>query len=414
MLKALVVDDEYLVRMGITQTIDWADYNVEIVGEASNGEEGLELAHLYQPDVIITDVRMPYMNGLEFIEKIRESDPLVGIVVLSGYDEFQYAQAALRYGASTYLLKPINIEELAATVQSVGNEIIEKKLRARRFMQLSKEMDSIAKQFWQDLLHGQLTGESIIAEKAALLDLQLEPGDAIFPLTIAISPDNQRSEASIELSALESAAASVLREHSFELLSLFYEHNLRWVIVIRGKEREDTAAFVRKAGQQLYEWSVQHIGQSVSIGIGQPTSRWAELEGAYRQSMVAAQRASSGIERVLYGDEDAGARCRREIREALAYIREHYSENITVEMVANAVFVSPTHLMHLFRKELDKTFYECLTEYRIEEAKRILRNPMYRVYEVGNQVGFTDSKYFSQIFKKMTGMPPSEYAKIYG
>lgn len=69
MLKALVVDDEYLVRMGITQTIDWAEYNVEIIGEASNGEEGLELALLHRPDVIITDIRMPYMNGLELIEK---------------------------------------------------------------------------------------------------------------------------------------------------------------------------------------------------------------------------------------------------------------------------------------------------------------------------------------------------------
>ncbi|MFD3261714.1 response regulator [Paenibacillus lentus] len=414
MLKALVVDDEYLVRMGIIQTIDWADYNVEIVGEASNGEEGLELALLHHPDVIITDVRMPYMNGLEFIEKIREKDPLVGIVVLSGYDEFQYAQAALRYGASTYLLKPINIEELAATVQSVGNEIMEKKLHTRRYTQLSKEIDSISKQFWQDLLHGQLIGESIIAEKAVLLELKLEPDDAIIPLTIAISPDNQRSEASIEISALEAAAMSFLQEYSFELLSLFYDHNLHWVIVIRAKEMEDTVASVRKLGQQLYEWCIQHIGQSVSVGIGQPACQWTDLEGAYRQSMAAAQRASSGIERVLYGDEDAGARCRREVREALAYIREHYSENITVEMVANAVFVSPTHLMHLFRKELNKTFYECLTEYRIEEAKRILRNPMYRVYEVGNQVGFTDSKYFSQIFKRMTGMPPSEYAKTYG
>jgi two-component system, response regulator YesN len=414
MLKALVVDDEYLVRMGIVQTIDWSEYNVEIVGEASNGEEGLELALLHHPDVIITDIRMPYMNGLEFIEKIREKDPLVGIVVLSGYDEFQYAQAAIRYGASTYLLKPINIEELAATVRGIGNEVLEKKLHSQRYAQLSKEINSISKQFWHDILHGQLRGESIIAEKAILLELQLEPDDAIIPLTIAIPPDNQLSEAPIEISTLESVTISFLQEYSFELLNLFYDNNLHWVIVIHAKEMEHIVTAARKLGQQFFQWSMQHIGQNVSIGIGQPAHHWNDLEGSYRQSVLAAQRASSSIERVLYGDEDAGARCRREIREALAYIREHYSENITVEMVANAVFVSPTHLMHLFRKELNKTFYECLTEYRIEEAKRILRNPMYRVYEVGNQVGFTDSKYFSQIFKKMTGMPPSEYAKTYG
>ncbi|MDQ0091321.1 two-component system response regulator YesN [Paenibacillus anaericanus] len=414
MLKALVVDDEYLVRMGITQTIDWAEYNVEIVGEASNGEEGLELALLHRPDVIITDIRMPFMNGLEFIEKIRVTDPLVGIVVLSGYDEFQYAQAAIRYGASTYLLKPINIEELAATVRNIGNEILEKKKHHQHYAQLRGEISSISKQFWQDLLHGQLQGANIIAEKTNLLDLQLEPGDVVIPLAIALSPSNLPPEVPIWIALLEAAVTELLEGHSFDLLSLFHDSNLQSVIVVRTRETEEAITATRKLGKQLCEWSMQSLGQSLSVGIGKPANNWHDLEGSYRQAVLAAQRASSSFERVLYADEDAGARCRREIREALAFIREHYAENITVDMVATAVFVSPTHLMHLFRKDLNKTFYECLTEYRIEEAKRMLRNPMYRVYEVGNQVGFTDSKYFSQIFKKMTGIPPSEYAKTYG
>ncbi|MEK3877682.1 response regulator [Paenibacillus sp. FSL M7-0420] len=414
MLKALVVDDEYLVRMGITQTIDWAEYGVEIIGEASNGEEGLALALQHRPDVIITDIRMPFMNGLELIEKIREQDMLVGIVVLSGYDEFQYAQAALRYGASTYLLKPINIEELADTVRCVGDEILEKKLHSKRYSQLNGEIASISKQFWQDLLHGQLDDEEFVAGKLKLLSLQLEPGEAILPLSLAFPPDNGLESSAEGTRALEDAAAALMEAHSLEQLCLFRDSHLEWVMVIRTRELTHAIDYARSLGKQLSEWSQQHFGQPLSIGIGKPTEDWYRIADSYRQAVLAAQRALTGVERVLYAGEEAGARCRREIREALAFIREHYAGNITVERVASAVFVSPTHLMHLFRKDLNKTFYECLTEYRIEEAKRMLRNPMYRVYEVGNQVGFTDSKYFSQIFKKMTGIPPSEYAKTYG
>lgn len=414
MLKALVVDDEYLVRMGITQTIDWAEYGVEIIGEASNGEEGLELALQHRPDVIITDIRMPFMNGLELIEQIRGQDMLVGIVVLSGYDEFQYAQAALRYGASTYLLKPINIEELADTVRSVGTEILEKKLHSRRYSQLNGEMASISKQFWQDLLHGQLQDEAFVAGKLKLLNLELAPGEAVMPLSLAFPPDNGMDRTAEATGALEDAAADFVEAHSLEQLCLFRDSHLEWVMVLRTRDILTAGDAARSLGKQLSEWSQQHFGQPLSIGIGKPEGDWHRIADSYRQAVLAAQRALTGVERVLYAEEEAGMRCRREIREALAFIREHYAGNITVERVASAVFVSPTHLMHLFRKDLNKTFYECLTEYRIEEAKRMLRNPMYRVYEVGNQVGFTDSKYFSQIFKKMTGIPPSEYAKTYG
>lgn len=414
MLKALVVDDEYLVRMGITQTIDWAEHGVEIIGEASNGKEGLELALQHRPDVIITDIRMPFMNGLELIEKIREQDILVGIVVLSGYDEFQYAQAALRYGASTYLLKPIHTEELADTVRSVGKEILEKKLHSKRYTQLSGEIASISKQFWQDLLHGQLLDAEFVAGKLKLLNLQLESGEAIMPLSLAFPSDNDTERTAQGTRALEDAAADLMQASSLEQLCLFRDSHLEWVMVLRSRELVHAVDNARSLGKQLSEWSRQHFGQPLSIGIGKPAKDWHRIAASYRQAVVAAQRALTSVEHVLYAEEEAGARCRREIREALAYIREHYAANITVERVASAVFVSPTHLMHLFRKDLNKTFYECLTEYRIEEAKRMLRNPMYRVYEVGNQVGFTDSKYFSQIFKKMTGMPPSEYAKNYG
>lgn len=306
MLKALVVDDEYLVRMGITQTIDWAVYGVEIIGEASNGEEGLELALQHRPDVIITDIRMPFMNGLELIEQIREQDMLVGIVVLSGYDEFQYAQAALRYGASTYLLKPINIEELADTVRCVGTKILEKKLHSKRYSQLNGEIASISKQFWQDLLHGQLQDEAFVAGKLKLLNLELAPGEAVMPLSLAFPPDNGMERTAEATGALEDAAADFVEAHSLEQLCLFRDSHLEWVMVLRTRDINTAGDAARSLGKQLSEWSQQHFGQPLSIGIGKPEGDWHRIADSYRQAVLAAQRALTGVERVLYAEEEAG------------------------------------------------------------------------------------------------------------
>ena len=143
-------------------------------------------------------------------------------------------------------------------------------------------------------------------------------------------------------------------------------------------------------------------GFQVTVGFSEAADPYAGIHTAFVKSREAARKSISGLGGVLFESDDERSGSRREVRDALAYIRLHYAENITADMVAETVHVSSTHLMHLFRKDLNKTFYECLTEYRIEEAKRLLRYSSYRVYEVGLNVGFGDSKYFSQIFRKMS------------
>ena len=103
---------------------------------------------------------------------------------------------------------------------------------------------------------------------------------------------------------------------------------------------------------------------------------------------------------------------RREVRETIKYIQDNYSKDITVEMAAREQFISSSYLMHLFKDSIGKTFIECLTDYRIQVAKQLLKDPKYKIYEVSESVGYDDVKYFSQIFKKTTGITPSEYVKV--
>ena len=106
MLKILVVDDEMFVRRGIVMETDWAAMDCAVVAEASNGEEALEAVHRYRPDLIISDIRMPRMDGIELLKTLRQEGNEVRVIFLTAYSEFEYAKQALRYFAFDYLLKP--------------------------------------------------------------------------------------------------------------------------------------------------------------------------------------------------------------------------------------------------------------------------------------------------------------------
>lgn len=127
MLKILIVDDEYYFRQYLKNCIDWEGLECQIVGEASDGEEGLALLEEYSPDLVLLDVNMPRIDGIEFSKKVFEAKREVGIVILSGHSEFQYAQKAMKYGVKSYLLKPLDEEELSFTVQEIGKKLQEQK-----------------------------------------------------------------------------------------------------------------------------------------------------------------------------------------------------------------------------------------------------------------------------------------------
>lgn len=115
-MKVLIVEDEELIRKGIVLTVDWAALDCQVVGEAANGEEGLELAERCRPSLIITDLKMPRMDGIEMLRRLRERGDRCHVIILTAYDSFEYAQSALRLGAVDYLLKPFHDGDLEQAV----------------------------------------------------------------------------------------------------------------------------------------------------------------------------------------------------------------------------------------------------------------------------------------------------------
>lgn len=138
-LSLLVVDDEAEIRSGLRNSISWEQYGVRLIGTACNGAEALEKIRWYEPDIVITDIQMPVINGLELIRQAKEEGHDCSFIVLSGFDDFQYAQKAIRYGVSDYLLKPILLPELTGILNRLTSEILTR--RAFRSEELSTLKD---------------------------------------------------------------------------------------------------------------------------------------------------------------------------------------------------------------------------------------------------------------------------------
>ena len=138
MLKVVIADDEARVCSLIQMLIDWDALDMELAGTAANGLEALELMRAQRPDILITDIRMPGCHGLELIERAKQENPALGIVIISGYAHFEYAQSAIRFGVGDYLLKPINRQELMATLQKLAE-------RCRQLSRSASEVEALCR-----------------------------------------------------------------------------------------------------------------------------------------------------------------------------------------------------------------------------------------------------------------------------
>src|SRR4051812_41011417 len=123
MIKTLLVDDEKWTRETIKQFGKWQDYGIEAIEEAADGQEGLKLIEQWSPDIVITDMKMPGVDGMELLRIVAERFPQIKLIVASGYDDFHYMRQAIRSKANEYLLKPINADELNQTLEKCVKEI---------------------------------------------------------------------------------------------------------------------------------------------------------------------------------------------------------------------------------------------------------------------------------------------------
>lgn len=419
MITMLIVDDEYLVRQGIMQTIPWETYGIHIIGDASNGSDGLKIALEYQPDIILTDMRMPEVDGIHFMKQLRRQGVDSSIIVLSGFDDFNYAKSALTYGALNYLLKPIDNDELLKTILDVATLVKQKKSTAKYYACMKEEFTNIKKQFLLNLIDGQYKDLHHVKEKIGLFQVPINL-NALFLVVITVDdfnllPTTYTPEEIDQLKkAIENELASILILHPTFMGSVLNREH-QWLVIVNpleNKSTEDMPLILESLCSTFLNHASRKFTITFSIGISELCDDIMTLNRIYEHTLLAANdKLIPGRSNISFSKDLHLNAPRKEVKKAMQYIRKNYEQPITVDTVADYLNLSASHLMRIFKDDLGTTLNEYLTQHRINLAKELLKEGQYKIYEVSYHIGYKDVRYFSQIFKKSVGMTPRQYMK---
>lgn len=383
--KLLIVDDDYLVREGLQVAIDWQSIGLEVVGTAENGAVGLEKARELKPDLIIADVRMPVMDGLQMAKALFDEKADLAIIAYSGYKDFENARRALDSGVAGFLLKPIESEELLKRVSEVMQKLREKRRNNFMLGQFISSLPIVRQQQFEILLtDGNRTKAA--AEQLALLGVCLPAAGTL----MYVYTDNPYIKTFI------SDAEKILS--AYVCVSEIFPD--RAVIL--------TSADVNCVREEI----TKLLDKSLKLTDARFSVSASPYDGDIPKAYLSARELSkntlfTAINAVV--TENKNVHLKKVVRDALHIIERDYNKKISVKSVADMLYTSDSHLMHEFKAQVGKTFNECLTDFRILKAQELLLKGDMRIGEVAYAVGYNDVKYFGQVFKDYFGCTPSEW-----
>ena len=525
MYSVFAVDDEPIVLEGIRSKIDWEGSGFTFAGEATDGEIALSMIHEIKPDILVTDIKMPFMDGLQLAEAIKRTQPWIKIIILSGHDEFDYAKKAISIGIEEYLLKPFTPEELLASLNKAAAGIDKERKQLSDISKLRDELKSsealIKKEFLNNLVHGSEEMSTAI-QKSSELGLNLISRY----YKVLISRINSRSVNT----ETQQEACSLLNSYSTaisEAVSFFHHSNLM-VCIFKGSTQEELDDNTFRAAETIAHIATKNEDCIVLTAIGKTVEHLSQLSISYEDAKKILQagniskenriissedisenqdtngdillnfeegdplvdklkyaakgdihkiiedsmelikknpdqfsvfasyllvdlifavsklveklggnikelnpeilqrkfiddavsdesRFTKTLEQVLnfaleFRDSKMTGKYGSVILKAKQFIEENYADqNTTLTSVAEAVCLSPNHFSTIFSQECKTTFIEYLTNVRLENAKRLMRETDMKGYDIAYECGFSDPHYFSYIFKKNTGLSPREY-----
>ena len=353
MLKVMLVDDEPFIMQGLSVLIDWNDLGYEIVKCASDGGEAYKYLKEEQVDLIIADISMPVMSGLELLKRIREekiSDAY--FVILSGYNDFSYAQKAIRYSCMDYLLKPINKEQLTdilKRVYSVGR-------------MPAKEEDE----------QGETAGKVVLCKKE--LDELIE----------AVN-ENDVSLINRSVDALYDEIYNI--GMSREILSMNMNY-LQVRLIHLAVELDETVD-----QEEIFNYINENVYDSGRTkGTRTHLKRFAFGYGEYLTQLR--KNASRGV-----------------LAEVEREIRSNYADNLTLRDLGRKYYLNPAYLGQMFKKKYNQSFKDYLCSVRIGEAAVMLLKTDDKISVIAEKVGYKDTEYFIQKFIDIKGITPAKFRR---
>lgn len=299
-IKVFLVEDEMVIRRGIKNSIDWEKEGYIFCGEASDGELAYPMIIKEKPDILITDIRMPFMDGLELCKLVKKELPNIKILILSGYDEFDYAKEAIRLGVTEYLLKPISsgklLEALNGVSESIRREKEDKDL-VRKYMEEMRENTEHEKQkFFEQMIAGNLSMADAL-ETGKKYEMNLSAG--MYNLLLFRFTLGEENRKSGELLGEAEYAIEKLTER-LEYVFEFRRGVEGWAFLLMADNEEQMSERVKELSKDLEEIMKNYSTIAYFGGIGQPVARLRELEESFREAERAlAARFTMELNRII-------------------------------------------------------------------------------------------------------------------
>lgn len=398
MYKVLIADDEDIIRKGLAGMVSQHP-KLEVAALAEDGEIALEMAKSTCPDLMLVDINMPFADGFQFIEETKKILPDALIVIVTGYDDFEFVQRALQMGVADYILKPIMEQPFFAVLDKAVSRL-DSMSKSKKYLQwLTHQMEQNRPAMIDDFFRNWLRSS---------MD-QLEIEDRMHYLKIQIpSP------------------------YWLTILHLRSDHDREGYC--GGSDWDDDLLYFgcHNITREVFEPYCQALtfrtedGALAVISPVLPAGQWEELtqklippvEECMCVKVELVQRQGDGILDFpeVYEQAMHAYRNRQHYSEAvlraISTINKRWGESeLSLQSVADSLYISPQHLSRLFRRETGDTFGAYLTRKRMNEAMRLLQNPSLKMYEIAQKTGYTTQHYFSSAFKKALGISPAEYRK---
>lgn len=522
MIRLLVVDDEKIVLDSVSYMIETSFDNIQ-VETARNGKEGLVKLDGFKPHILMTDIRMPGITGLELIRKARITDSTVKILIVTAFEEFEYAREAFAHDVEDYILKPLSKKKLVEAVEKVMRKLeTEQARRDEELESIEKYYASISlveSNFFQSIMLGRDLSRSL-QQYRELLNVKLEAG-YLLALEFRLPEDGANPEGEAWINRLNDCSDFLkghVRYHFESIISNVIANRIYiYMEAHGGMVPEESHSFwtnihdslLKKFGMKVRivlgpVREIESIAQSydecmVLLGTAEANvTVWKEtphgsygpevfrelsdriydqvqnrnrraldtikelkevyfsmvrdsggaetaeallmellilLTNHFRQSgcMLEKELAGTGYLKTYVGKTTYGkiawfeetvsglleeslrigeGSCTELVRSTLEKLKSGYSEEVSLEEVAQALSVTPQYLSKLFRQETGRTFKEHLIDLRISEARRLLRETNLSAREISYSVGYNDPNYFVRLFKKVTGLTPKEYQRV--
>ncbi len=388
-MRILVVDDERVIREGMETIIDWERLGCQKLTMAESADQALKFLEKEMFDLVITDIYMSHISGIQLAKCIKKQWPMIKVIILSAYEDFNYAREAIEAGVFKYLLKPIVPEELEeALLEAMERVSSERKVR-ETVLEREKLMDTFRPQLvrdcWKDILRGEISNESDFVQRTQLAGIQHKKT----PLCCMLVQRDKLTElpSDIFYKSVCTKSRQIFGESEY--------------CVQMSDKKIAVLLTASPSFPNLMEFCYlveKEIQQNITAASGRMVEEWWNLSSSLRDAAMILETRM---------EENTNL-----IAASLRLIDKNIDrEDFGVNDLAEELHVSSSYFSRLFKKNMEMTCIEYITRKRIEKAKELLEHTDIKHQDIAQAVGYANVHYFSMQFKKYTGETPGHFRK---